>query len=159
MPHDRSEPSGVGGGVSGVAVPSSGTGIELGPATGIVTGLQGSAPRFFCHEWIQFTIPVLPTVRVDNREVCRTEHTSMTSSKSMRRVSSRLSGCRLIHSSKRAGCIHISMLFLRARRSFLNASGGIMERTARSRMLVKPHRVERSKIADHCPKVRFSRTL
>ncbi len=83
----------------------------------------------------------------------------MASSKSMRRASSRLSGCGLMHSSKRAGCIHLSMAYLRAKVSFFKGSGIPMQRIAKSRMLVKPHRVERSKIEDHSSKVRLSRVL
>jgi hypothetical protein len=148
--------SGVVGRVSVVAGVSSGIGIELGPATGKATELHGF---LLCHAWIQFTIPVLSTVRVDDRALCRTEPISMTSSKSMRRASSRLSGCGLRHSSKRAGRIHPSMLFLRAKMSFFKGSRGLMQRMAKSRMPVKPHRVERSRIADHSSKVRLSRVL
>ncbi len=132
----------------------SGIGTELGPA--IDTELHGSPPF---HPWIQLLIPAAPTVRADDRTVGRTHPTSMTSSKSMRRASSRLSGSGLWHSSKRAGCIHISMAFLRAKRSFFKGSGNVMQRVAKSRMLVKPHRVERFKIEDHSSKLCLSKVL
>ena len=119
-------------------------------------GLHGS-PLF--HAWIQSLIPSPSVVRVGDRTFCRTDPTSTTSSKSMRRASSRLSGSGLSHNSKRAGSTHSSTACLRAKMSRRNALGGFRQRMAKSRMLVKPHRVERSRIEDHSSKVRSSRVL
>jgi hypothetical protein len=111
------------------------------------------------HAWIHSLIPAPLTMGVGDRTVCRTEPTSTTSSKSMRRASSRLSASCLSHNPKRAGFIHRSMVYLRAKMSRCKEFGGSIQRMAKSRMLVKPHRVERSRIEDHSSKERSSRVL
>src|SRR5579863_7473823 len=123
---------------------------------GSETGLHGSP---LLHAWIQSLIPAPLTVRVGDRTVCRTDTTSTTSPKSMRRASSRLSGSCLSHNSKRAGIIHCSIVYLRAKVSRCKGFGGFTQRRAKSRMLVKPHRVERSRTEDHSSKERSSSLL
>jgi hypothetical protein len=124
--------------------------------TGVGGRLHGSP---LLHAWIQSLISALLVVRVDVRTFCRTDPRSTTSSKSMRRASSRLSGSGLSHISKRAGFTHSPIAYLRAKMSRRKGLGGFRQRMARSRMLVKPHRVERSRIEDHSSKVRSSRVL
>ena len=118
--------------------------------------LHGS-PLF--HAWIQSLIPALLVVRVDVRTFCRTDPRSTTSSKSMRRASSRLSGSGLSHNSKRAEFTHSSTAHLCAKMSLRKGLGGFRQRMARSRMPAKPHRVERSRIEDHSSKERSSTVL
>ena len=137
-------------------LPETGVPREGGRVTAAGPGLHGS-PLF--HAWIQSLIPALLVVRVDVRTFCRTDPRSTTSSKSMRRASSRPSGSGLSHNSKRAGFTHSSTAHLRAKMSLRKGLGGFRQRMARSRMPAKPHRVERSRIEDHSSKVRSSRVL
>ena len=119
-------------------------------------GLHGSP---LLHAWIQSLIPASSVLRVGDRTFCRTDPTSTTSSKSMRRASSRLSGSGLSHNSKRAGSTHSPIAYLRAKMSRRKGLGGFRQRMARSRMLAKPHREERSRIEDHSSNERSSRVL
>lgn len=80
--------------------------------------------------------------RIDSR----TDPTRATSSMFRRRASSGASGSSLSHNPWRAGTIHCSIVYFRPKMSRWRGVGGFRQRMAIWRMLVKPHRVDKSKM-------------
>jgi len=142
--------------------PNTGTGVGLGAASPKrkpgVTGidrLRGHGSPFL-EASIQPIISAGPIVSVCDRVDSRTEPTRATSSIFRRRASSGASGNGLSHNSSRAGSIHCSIAYFRPRMSRWRGVGGFRQRMAISRMLVKPHRVDKSKIDDSSSNERSS---
>jgi hypothetical protein len=110
---------------------------------------------------IQSIIPADATVGSCDRTDSRTDPTRTTSSIFMRRASSRASGSGLSHNSCRAGSIQSSMAYFRPKTSRWRDVGGskFIQRIAISRMLAKPHRVDKSRIDTNSSSERSAETL